>query len=461
MRNLTTLVLCLLITFFGTIQNADAQGLLYGKQEQKNISKADHVATGRKGSLPPSVNLRPYCPPPIHQGYIPSCVGFACSYAQTIQYAIHNQWTDTQNIGKSFFSPLFLYIKNRKKADCYSFVSLSKTLNFLKTVGNIKYENFEEVCVDPCPKTVNKNLLKEANQFKIEHYSAVFAHNTVPEIKLRNVKRSLADSLTVIVGLDNFLFDKESNGRGKHAVTFVAYDDDKKQFTFINSYGEEWGDNGFGHISYDDFLNDGLFAYQIHIKKAGREPIAMYGSFDIAYELPNSYKMKNGSATYRSNRYILQQAKEYHQTGWLVNQGFQLVAQNNLEDKFLYVFTLNPRNELTIHYSLKNKMESRTNQSAQQLYIPNKREVFYPEYAGKEYLCVLVSQTPLYQFEEQLAPAIQATQGNLQERLETIFGEQLIAKQDIQYHSGRMEFQARLKNKEATIVPLILEIEAN
>jgi GNAT superfamily N-acetyltransferase len=38
---------------------------------------------------------------------------------------------------------------------------------------------------------------------------------------------------------------------GVHCVLLLGYDDEIHEFTFQNSWGEEWGDHGLGHISYD------------------------------------------------------------------------------------------------------------------------------------------------------------------------------------------------------------------
>src|SRR5262249_56575528 len=39
--------------------------------------------------------------------------------------------------------------------------------------------------------------------------------------------------------------------RGGHAVCIVGYDDQKRQFKFINSWGTGWGDHGYGYLPYD------------------------------------------------------------------------------------------------------------------------------------------------------------------------------------------------------------------
>jgi C1A family cysteine protease len=38
---------------------------------------------------------------------------------------------------------------------------------------------------------------------------------------------------------------------GGHAVCFVGFDDNKKLFKFKNQWGEDWGDKGYGYLSYE------------------------------------------------------------------------------------------------------------------------------------------------------------------------------------------------------------------
>lgn len=39
---------------------------------------------------------------------------------------------------------------------------------------------------------------------------------------------------------------------GGHAISIVGYDDNQKAFIIRNSWGEDWGEKGFGRVSYDD-----------------------------------------------------------------------------------------------------------------------------------------------------------------------------------------------------------------
>jgi GNAT superfamily N-acetyltransferase len=57
---------------------------------------------------------------------------------------------------------------------------------------------------------------------------------------------------------------REEPTAGSHSVTLIGYDDRKKQFKFINSWGPKWGDKGCGYISYRTFERtwcEGWFAY--------------------------------------------------------------------------------------------------------------------------------------------------------------------------------------------------------
>ena len=42
----------------------------------------------------------------------------------------------------------------------------------------------------------------------------------------------------------------------RHCVSIVGYDDNQKVFHFANSWGPEWGENGFGHLPYEYFKRD-------------------------------------------------------------------------------------------------------------------------------------------------------------------------------------------------------------
>jgi C1A family cysteine protease len=38
---------------------------------------------------------------------------------------------------------------------------------------------------------------------------------------------------------------------GGHAIVIVGYDDEKRRLRFVNSWGTQWGEQGFGYLPYE------------------------------------------------------------------------------------------------------------------------------------------------------------------------------------------------------------------
>lgn len=96
----------------------------------------------------------------------------------------------------------------------------------------------------------------------------------------RNVPQSLDQMRACLAGGDPFIFGfsvyssfesqavqqtgnvpmpgRNESFMGGHDVQVVDYDDSRRVFTFRNSYGDHWGDRGFGTIPYDYATNANL-----------------------------------------------------------------------------------------------------------------------------------------------------------------------------------------------------------
>jgi GNAT superfamily N-acetyltransferase len=48
-------------------------------------------------------------------------------------------------------------------------------------------------------------------------------------------------------------YDPREVSLGTHSVCLLGYDDAKREIRFVNSWGPDWGDKGFGYISYATF----------------------------------------------------------------------------------------------------------------------------------------------------------------------------------------------------------------
>lgn len=85
------------------------------------------------------------------------------------------------------------------------------------------------------------------------------------------IKSSISKGFPVLVGVSVYesFYQNDSNITGKislpdkdnekllggHEILLVGFDDNTQQFTFVNSWGSSWGDNGFGYLLYD-FIGD-------------------------------------------------------------------------------------------------------------------------------------------------------------------------------------------------------------
>jgi len=42
---------------------------------------------------------------------------------------------------------------------------------------------------------------------------------------------------------------------GSHVILLIGYNEDKQTFTFVNTWGKKWGEEGLGTITYNYVLN--------------------------------------------------------------------------------------------------------------------------------------------------------------------------------------------------------------
>lgn len=91
---------------------------------------------------------------------------------------------------------------------------------------------------------------------------------------IRSMKDRIASGSGVVLGIkvyadfanisdSNPIYDKVSGSSlGQHAICLIGYDDSKGAFKFINSWGTDWGLDGYGWISYDLVNSDVVNLYE-------------------------------------------------------------------------------------------------------------------------------------------------------------------------------------------------------
>jgi len=202
------------------------------------------------------VELSPFFPPAGDQGPQASCVGWAVGYAlKTYHEAIERQWNpeDVRNQ----FSPAFIYGRSAEGV-CDEGMTFLAAFTTLRFTGCMKYA---DAPYDPtqCSQVGPRDLCDIA-PYRIENWQRIPGTG---ERQRDQVCAQLDARKPVLLGIRAFQPFVGLKGRdatydtiglkpslGNHAVIGAGYDDDRGAIRILNSFGSDWGDDGFAWLSY-------------------------------------------------------------------------------------------------------------------------------------------------------------------------------------------------------------------
>lgn len=264
---------------YNLIPSEKSENLQWALGKAKAAVEAIDPAT-----LPSKVDFSHFLPVIHDQGQLGSCTGQAITAAMEINLSKQNNYT--------LLSPLYVYYNERRLMGTIqedSGASLADGVRAICTWGACKEptwsysDNQKKFRMRP-----SKAAYNEGRQFMdLDPIS----HSQVPH-SLTAIKSVLAKNIPVVFGAYVYpSFENAEGGRipmpsgseyplGGHALTFVGYDDSAQEFKFVNSWGADWGDKGFGYLKYDyvmnksanSYYNQFFFANDIwSINKIGRE----------------------------------------------------------------------------------------------------------------------------------------------------------------------------------------------
>lgn len=202
--------------------------------------------------LPAAVDMSDKMPPVGNQGQQQSCVAWAIAYAL-------KSYQEKLELGQQYlFSPSYIYnqINNGQNAPTY----VTDALNLLSDQGVCNWDEMPYNETDWTSKPSEK-AKEDARKFRIDFWRQV----NVQDIK--EVKAQLAAGYPVIIGAEvskefvndgfakkaDFIWSEAGTASGGHCMLLVGYDDKKSAFKVMNSWGKDWGDNGFAWIDYKFF----------------------------------------------------------------------------------------------------------------------------------------------------------------------------------------------------------------
>jgi C1A family cysteine protease len=215
--------------------------------EYENIPSAEQISTTK--SYPTSVNLS--CPPILSQGGEGSCVSWGVGYAaRSISW--QTLYGNTYDYSVNIFSPEYIY-NQIKVTDCSSGAYITDGLDLVIDQGVCVWDDMPYTDTS-CDEYPDDYQVLQAVNFKAASY------NTVTKT-LDSFKDQLSAGNPIIVGgpvYREFYYlgydeiqTQTSRNYGGHCYCVVGYDDNQNAFLIMNSWGTDWGTDGFGWISYD------------------------------------------------------------------------------------------------------------------------------------------------------------------------------------------------------------------
>ena len=220
-------------------------------------------------ALPAAVDLSPDMPPPGQQGRQNSCVGWALAYAlksyeekieEKTPYRLSNGALDAGRV----FSPSFLYHQCNNGQNVP--ILYVDAFNVLSEIGAATWADMPYDANDLTSQP-SAEVKRRAVRYKIDFWRQVNVQD------LKEVKAHLQAGFPVAIGANvDQAFLKLPAGQvwssigtpiGGHAMLVVGYDDARRAFRLMNSWGPQWADGGFCWIGYDHFravVNEGYVA---------------------------------------------------------------------------------------------------------------------------------------------------------------------------------------------------------
>ncbi|MBQ6019631.1 MAG: hypothetical protein IJL26_05555 [Clostridia bacterium] len=230
-----------------------------GLQEENwdSINYDEDDSAGGTSSLPSAIDNSSLFPSPGNQGIQNSCVGWAVAYAAKSGLERNKRnWSISSSV--HHFSPSFIYnqINGKKNVP----VPLSSGIDKVASQGvcTLSYFAYNENDWTTPPSTLQKKnaaLYKGKKAKKVtginkmkarisEGYGIITGIITSPDLRNLNSTNPIYNVL-----------GSNLNNEEYHAICLIGYDDSKNAFKFINSWGTDWGINGYGWISYDLISN--------------------------------------------------------------------------------------------------------------------------------------------------------------------------------------------------------------
>jgi hypothetical protein len=273
-----------------TAQNGTGLSFKFGYKSKHK--KTNTSSLGFSGTLAKSYSLKSHTPYVKNQGNYGTCVSWAMAYsALTTQYAISMNLTNRNIITSMAFCPYFMHNNSKLVTDgCASGNFFDDAGTELTEIGVKKFYLPMIGCATPN----DDKMLALAKNYRAVEVSDLYTYTDLVStdykaymdvfmkkepFKVDEVKKALSSNKVVVFGMYlppswfqayhttlwepsaaekqdpvATLLDAQGQMHALHAMSIIGYDDDKYggAFEVMNSWGQEWGDNGYVWVKYAD-----------------------------------------------------------------------------------------------------------------------------------------------------------------------------------------------------------------
>jgi Domain of unknown function (DUF4384)/Papain family cysteine protease len=400
-------------------------------------------------ALPSAFSRKADCPPVRNQGDYSTCMGYALSCARTLLEV-------TQTGRKQAFSPIFIY-----KLSKWASLNCKKPIPFdvLEDIREKGAAPFD-VLPEPCVETIPDNAYSEAKPYPIKDYNPLITPKMSLETcqsRLENIKDALVAGNSVAIGM--FLppsftkakrvwqwqcppeYEKKNYWENGHAMCIVGYDDKKfgKEggFEIINSFGTDWGDNGFIWMRYSDFVRVigaayELFPHKIFTPKGNLPDFVGKIQFKRAEKQDKSILKVVSNTQTRGLRPVALQNSCFELADPLYSGNrFQIVVQNEIP-AYIYVFSTDRTQKVEQLFPLGVRALI---PAGQEILLPDENTgIELDDTVGDDYMVVLYSKYALNPHPLKLD--LEAAAGDFPTRIANVLGSLLVDNHGIQFGLG-------------------------
>lgn len=229
--------------------------------------------------IPSSYSLEKYCVV-SNQKNASSCTGYAIAGAMNIMYNRLNNITRYSEQLVNRFDPHFIYcsLKDPDDLNCISGDGCDCGSYIKEALQLVMDYGCKKRALDPylkCGISLTSSHHRKMN-YMTEVYSIDGWINFVDwkeengtdyyRVNIDDMKEAISYGFPLVTGIftpENFtdlekFYSPAKGATGPHAITIVGYNDDYNggAFRVLNSYGNEWGDNGYFWITYKDLKSN-------------------------------------------------------------------------------------------------------------------------------------------------------------------------------------------------------------